>query len=449
MNARGSIARRLAIALTASACMLWLVSVVIAAIVLRHELSDSFDDALRQTAYRVLPLAIHELEDGDLRNSSTKDILVIRTLAEASADLSYLVIGPRGTTLLTSNPKATALDPNTVPAGISLQRGNYTFSLTDPVSRYRIIVSERDGLRQSVLRESIVAMLLPLAALIPLLALLVIVIVRAAMRPIWDLGKAIAKRHGRNLEPFKLGPQPRELAPIVAEVEELLSRLKGALEAERSFAAESAHELRTPIAGALAQVQVLSSQLRDPAHVAHLKETEKSLLNLAALAEHLLQVSRLEAGFAMSSEPTELAPLVDLVLGESAFRAQRDRLIVTRAPGPSPSAYISPDAFAIALRNLVQNALHYGDAGEPVTVHLGPASLSVQNNCPAVSPDLLDRLTQRFVRGQDGTHGTGLGLAIVNTIMRDSGGKLSLTSPVPGQNGGFRATLSFGLADQR
>ncbi len=442
MTHRGSIARRLAIALTASACMLWLISVIVAAIVLRHELSDSYDDALRQTAYRVLPLAIHELRDGDLRQPSN-DVLVIGSIAKAGSDLSYRVIGPQGVVLLTSNPNAEMPAASAVPDGISLQRGNYTFALTDPISRFRIIVGERDGLRQSVLRESILAMLLPLAALIPLLAVLVVVIVRSAMRPIWDLGRAISKRHGRNLEPFRLGPQPRELAPIVAEAEDLLSRLKGALETERSFAAESAHELRTPIAGALAQVQVLASQLHQPEHIKHVKETEKSLRNLAALAENLLQIARLEAGFALASEPTKLLPILNLVLDESAFRQARDRIKLTRAPGAEPCPYITPDALAIALRNLLQNALRYSAPETPVIIEVGADRISIENRCPPVSPDLLKRLTERFVRAHDGTRGTGLGLAIVNTIMRDCGGKLILTSPAPGRPDGFLATLDF------
>ena len=217
-------------------------------------------------------------------------------------------------------------------------------------------------------------------------------------------------------------------------------RLNAALEAERAFAAESAHELRTPIAGALAQLQLASQNVSDPEASANLDQSVSALQELARLAENLLNISRIEAGFAISSTAHDIGPVLELVAkdffgGEEDFlELNQDRALV----------HMSPDAFAIVARNLIANAKRYKTPGTKVSVTLNQSGLSVSNECDSIPQEHLEELKKRFDRGGRGEDGgTGLGLAIVENIAASIGGKLILESPRADRADGFSATFKF------
>ncbi|WP_046172304.1 sensor histidine kinase [Devosia psychrophila] len=105
---------------------------------------------------------------------------------------------------------------------------------------------------------------------------------------------------------------------------------------------------------------------------------------------------------------------------------------------------IDPDAFAIALRNLIQNGLSHGEKDPTVEVIAGPgAVMRVFSRGSVVPAELLAKLSQRYARGDTACRGTGLGLAIVDAIMEQVGGHLSLHSPASGRSDGFEAQLSL------
>ena len=115
--------------------------------------------------------------------------------------------------------------------------------------------------RTEAVMEGSMALFLPVLVLIPVSVLLIWLIVRRALAPVDDLREAIEEKDGGNLAPVPSSMLPRELRPIASSVNRLLSRLQAAFDAEREFTANSAHELRTPIAGALAQTQMLIAEL--------------------------------------------------------------------------------------------------------------------------------------------------------------------------------------------
>ncbi|MBU0726681.1 MAG: sensor histidine kinase [Alphaproteobacteria bacterium] len=127
--------------------------------------------------------------------------------------------------------------------------------------------------------------------------------------------------------------------------------------------------------------------------------------------------------------------------------AKARRLSLNIADGITLRARMDIDAFSIVMRNLIENALAYGDPDTPVEVAVPDyRSVRVLNACPAVAPDILARLTQRFVRGaraKEGTDGSGLGLAIAETTLRQIGGQLLLLSPISGGQSGFEARITL------
>ncbi|MBU2532322.1 MAG: HAMP domain-containing histidine kinase, partial [Alphaproteobacteria bacterium] len=157
---------------------------------------------------------------------------------------------------------------------------------------------------------------------------------------------------------------------------------------------------------------------------------------------------RLDAGFASSNAPQDLSSTLRLVVNDFAARAAEpvpiDLVIDSDAVLVVP---LNVDAFAIALTNLIHNARIHGAPNAPISVVAGPGPVvRVINGGPVVSSETLERLGQRFVRGDTRAKGSGLGLAIVQAIMVQMGGELKLLSPASARDDGFEAVLCFNTA---
>ncbi len=456
---RRSIALQLAIRLSAGMLVFWLGGAAISTLVLRSELEQAFDETLRQSAYRLLPLANRDVgddshgrapvprlgRDDDNRGPKGRPLPRPDEMAPELEAFTYLVFDQNGVIRLRAEDAPEVLPTLPAADGLTFIDGHRAFKSTDRRNGMGILVLETSTARSDALWGAVAGLLWPLAALLPLVGLGIWQAVRLALQPVKRLSRDVALRSGTNLTPLNDDDQPAELAPIAREIEGLLERLRAALEAERTFAASSAHELRTPIAGALAQTQRLARELGDNASP-RLKEIEQSLRGLADLSEKLLQLSRLEAGFARSEAAVDLAPVLNLVLRDFEQQSStKGRVRFELHPAAELTQRINPDAFAIAIRNLILNALLHGAPSGPVFVAAGPGPLVVvRNHGPVVAAELMARLTDRFARGPTRASGTGLGLAVVATIMQQTGGELVLRSPVEGWADGFEARLRLG-----
>jgi two-component system OmpR family sensor kinase len=250
-------------------------------------------------------------------------------------------------------------------------------------------------------------------------------------------------RGGRNLAALDISGQPGELQPIAEAVARLVERLRVALDAERAFAANSAHELRTPIAGALAQTQRMIAELSDARDRRRARDVEAALKRLSSLAEKLMQISRVDAGVGLGDKDVDLIAVLDLVVNDCAKRLDDpDRIHYLKPDGATLVAGMDMDAFAIAVRNLIDNAVNHGARHGAIEVKVEPEGvIRVINEGPVVPPELLTGLKHRFARGETHSAGSGLGLAIAETIMAQTEGRLELFSPPSGQTSGFEARM--------
>jgi two-component system OmpR family sensor kinase len=236
---------------------------------------------------------------------------------------------------------------------------------------------------------------------------------------------------------------PVEIAPVADAMNGLLARLSSAFEAERSFAANAAHELRTPLAGAIAQAQRLQAETRDPDAKARAAGIEATLKRLTRLSERLMQLARAEGGRLRRDKAADLRPVAEVVAGDVSRTAGQGRIALSLPDGAVMSD-LDPDAFAILLRNLIENALRHGAAEAPVDVTLtADGTLSVANDGPTVPAGRLASLTDRFERAGTGGDGSGLGLAIVAAIAERTGARLDLLSPRAGRDSGFEARFTL------
>jgi len=445
--------------LTLTVGVFWLAGSVLAAMTMYHEMQEAFDNSLVTTAYRYAPLIDEYLKDH--KGGSPQEVLPSPAMGEILTDdhgdgdgdeelgedyLMYHVRDGGGRLLLRS------FNAEEEPFEAPLVEGFYNeedFRIYSAVlmGGQRVIqVAEPLEHRREALMESVLAQFLPIALLIPVVIIQLIVVLRGGLKPIKRVRDEIEERGEGNLQPLEQDEAPEEISTIVTAVNRLMAKLEAALSVERSFTANSAHELRTPIAVALAQTQRLLAEL--PAgHAARKRavQTEEALKRLSRLSEKLLQLARAESsgGFSPTGHNQDLGPTLNLVIKDLKRAGMEGAHIRFDADNLATlSANIDLDAFAICMRNLIENALKYGGDEEPVDIRvIEDHIVQVSNGGAPVSSAELSQLTTRFKRSSNKADGSGLGLAIVEAIARNTKAELKLYSPRPDHAEGFMVEL--------
>jgi two-component system OmpR family sensor kinase len=354
---------------------------------------------------------------------------------------TYLVRDAEGRILLQSHAADPALFPPYDGPGFRQTATHRLYSDAALQGTIRITVAEPLAHRASVAREIQMGLGLPLLIVLPVALAAIILAVRFSLDSLRRFRARLEARGARDLSEVPAEGLPTEIGPLAETLNSLLARLREAFEAERSFAANAAHELRTPLAGAIAQAQRLRSETGEPAIEARASEIEATLKRLTRLSERLLQLARAEGGRLRIDRSADLRVIARVVVDDLERASAKDSIALT-LPSTAVMSDIDPDAFAILCRNLVENALRHGAENAPVEVILTEdGHLIVSNDGPVLLRQTLDRLTSRFERADARADGSGLGLAIVAAIANRIGSSLSLKSPRPGESSGFQASL--------
>ncbi|SON57255.1 Sensor protein QseC [Hartmannibacter diazotrophicus] len=428
---------RLALGLSVGLALFWAVAAGAAYTVLRQEMDRVFDSALQETAQRLLPLAVMEIIDRE-----PEDVLRIAPVRSHHELLTYIVRNQAGSVVLASHDADPAIFPQSAHDGLSSTKTHRIYAESALQGSLTIFVAEPWDVRSKASHEAAEALIMPLLVLVPLSFGGVWLLVRGGMRPIRRLCSEIETRGGGDLTPLGSDRLPSEITPIATAVNHLMARLRRTLEAERSFTANSAHELRTPIAAALAQTQRLLAETKEGQTGARARQIEATLKTLARLAEKLMQLARAEGGRLFAKTPYDIVPVIGLVCEDIGRTQSRPDRLDLDLPSAKVNSRVDPDALSILVRNLLENALKYGAADEPVVVTLTQDGvLRVVNGGPVIPAERLAQLTRPFERASTEAEGSGLGLAIIDAIARGAGSNLELKSPATGRADGFEAVV--------
>jgi two-component system OmpR family sensor kinase len=424
------------VTLVASLTIVWLAGAVANVLIVRAQLEHTLDGGLRETAERILPLIADTLDERDGGEFDRYR----RGMSDHGGG-EYVVYQVRladGTVVMRSHDAPDAAFTALLEEGfVSSPPWRIYTTGEGPIF---VQVAEDETYRNQALWQTIGAIALPLALLIPLSALVIYSSVRRGLAPLRDLGAEVSTRDAANLKPLLAMPAPTELVPMRSAIDALLARLRSAFDAERALAANSAHELRTPIAGSLAQTQRLVEELEGHPAQLRAKWVQETLQRLALLAAKLLELSRADSGAARLPDPVDLLPAAHVLIRE-ARRELGARLTTHVAPDARLTGKLDIDAFGIVVRNLLENADRHGLSGGPIDIALGNNMLEVTNAGRVIAPDQLAHLGHRFERGGTTSPGSGLGLAIVDSVMQQVGGRLVLLSPGLGREDGFTARI--------
>lgn len=264
-------------------------------------------------------------------------------------------------------------------------------------------------------------------------------VIRRALAPVDRLASRISEIHSENLaHRFDSGGAPAELLPVVRRLNELLARLQVAIERERAFSADIAHELRTPLAGLRSTLEVAASRTRDPAEYGEaIHDSLQIADHMQAMVEKLLCLARLETGqYPLEPIRVDLADTIRRSWRPFERAAARRGLRVSQKLPDDATVSTDPVLIELAIRNVLENAVVHADDGGSIEVGLtagaGRVELAVTNSGSKVSKEDVRTITDRFARGDaartDANVHAGLGLSLVARVATELGAELAIDS---------------------
>lgn len=294
----------------------------------------------------------------------------------------------------------------------------------------------RNELGHRIAQDDLYIMLLTF----PLSGLLIWIIIGRGLDSLDRVAEEVANRESTHLEPVDLEEVPEEIKPVIDELNKLFFRLQEGFEREKRFAADAAHELRTPLAALKAQAQVaLNSNDIEEKNQA-LQKLIASVNRSTHIVQQLLTMSRLvpEAASLQEVDEVNLGKLTREILAMLAPSAMEKNIELEFVEDANiPLIDGDQTSLGILIRNLVDNAIRYSNENGLVTVRLlkeyNEVVLEVADNGPGIPEELQSRVFERFFRVLGNkSPGSGLGLAIVQQICELHNGRVSLSSAKEG-----------------
>jgi two-component system sensor histidine kinase QseC len=483
---RPTIRRRLLIGLTAVVLLLWGIVGLFVYQAAQEEVEEVFDATLAQEARVLATLLIHEAEEEEERtqylqqlleelgpaalekspllsqladqylgSGEEEDYLTLLSQGDApghryESKITFLVRYADGRVMIRS-PAAPTFDVPPIGFHTLEWEGRpwRVFGLKLPDSGLYIQISEKLSVRQETVRYILVNSLWPMLLSLPVLGLIIYGLVGSGLRPLRRVAETVEQRDPGSLQPISTDAVPGEVVPMVEALNGLFQRVHHALENERRFTANAAHELRTPLAALKTQAQAAQLNGDGGKFAPFLEQIIIGVDRATHLLEQLLALARADA----QQSETILLKQADLhavarnllaVIGEQALA----KGINLSMEGENQPTFVrgDGDALAILLRNLVDNAIRYTPPGGEVTVTVDKGAddvrLVVADSGPGIPEAQRSALFQRFQRGVGvESNGSGLGLSIVKQIAYLHQADVTLDEGAEGR--GLVVTVSF------
>ncbi|MDG2523900.1 ATP-binding protein [Stenotrophomonas sp. HITSZ_GD] len=328
------------------------------------------------------------------------------------------------------------------------------YAVTDSEGRVQVQVGLAQSQVEAELAHWIRVSLVSAVGVLLAFALAIWLAVSWSLRSTNRLRDGMAAREPLDLTPLPTAGIAREILPLVRSFNELLGRLGVAMQRERQFLAEAAHEIRTPLAALQTQTE-LAMRATDPAQTREaLQRLHGGIERITRLAQQLLDSARLEASRHEGREAiVELSDVATMVAREfEAMAMRRGQTLALTIEEARVCADI--DDLGILLRNLVDNAVRYcGEGGRiEICCHAdraaGEAVLRVRDDGPGVPEHERARIFDRFFRGStgNGERGSGVGLSLVARIARHYGARIDTGPGLQGR--GLCIAVRFALQDE-
>lgn len=353
--------------------------------------------------------------------------------------------------LVTSSLQGMELPPGPI-SGIRRVRlqEHHWYIYTIITDRGIAVAGQKASLRRQQAEEITLKFVLALVALLVFMAGLLSFALRRGLRPLDGAARQIARRSAESLVPLPANDYPVEFRPLVEAVNRLMNHLGAALDVQRQFVADAAHELRTPITALKLQMQLLVNARTAPRRAAAERELTLGIERAQRLVLQLLDLSR--------TPPSDM-PFVEIDLREVLTNAVTELSVLATdrqidlglLPGkPATVDGLEHDLHTLIV-NLLDNAIRYtpreGRVDADVQTRAEGVVLTIEDTGPGIPPEERKRVFDRFYRltrapADDATTiGSGIGLAVVQAIVERHLGHIALSDGPHGQ--GLRVTVVF------
>ena len=296
---------------------------------------------------------------------------------------------------------------------------------------YFIAVGQEIEYRNDIALEMIEEALIPWGYGLAAMLLIFIALLAKEFGPLKSLAANIAARQPDDLSPIDNQNIPQEVLPLIGSFNNLLAKLENMLKRERSFIADSAHELRSPLTALKVQLDVVEiagddENTRNNA----LKNLREGIERASRLVEQLLALSKLNAQqITNDNETLDWQNIINHSVNEQKTEAESKNITITTKCTKEPFITTGqPFLWNLLFRNLLDNAIKYSGKGAEIKITLTAEKLEITNSKVSLAPEHVKRLGERFFRpaGQN-VKGSGLGLSIVERIAVLHGCKVSFS----------------------
>jgi two-component system sensor histidine kinase QseC len=412
----------------------------------QHEaraIDDLLDSRLSQSARTIaalvshrarLPVRVERAADAD---KASKVVSV--DVRNADPDVGYQAVDSSGEPIVVTADFRGVPNPTLADVGFRTETFDGTqwrlFTLHG-TSGILVRLGERYDTRRDITRSLLLEHGVPLILGLPLLAVLLGFAVQQGLQPLRHLTRLLAARSPGNRQPVVLKDAATELRPLVDTLNLQFERLEDALERERRFNADVAHELRTPLAAAMILIESAATMREPEAASRAISNAQLSLSRLARRIEQILSLARLEIGAAAgASEDCDLLAILKSNIEEFApLIVDKDVALGLVHDGSDVRVKGHEASISAMFRNLVENALRYAPVGGTVEITLASdgdaVTVDVRDDGPGIPADRREQVFARFHRESDArSDGYGLGLSIVRQAARRHGATITLSDP--------------------
>ncbi len=328
-----------------------------------------------------------------------------------------------------------------------------TYTRHETMSGRWVIVAERTDLRYVLAENVVLESILPILLSIPLIGLLIWIIVSHGLKPLAALSKELKNKHVNDLSPVQAQNTRRELAQVVQSVNGFMVRLNRAVEREKRFSADAAHELRTPISALKVQLHNLSGEVDTGSDT--WQQLQQGVERMQHLVEQLLTLYRMNPDkFSENCQEVDLYQVCEEVIARqySLVESRQQHLALE-----GEHCMITGEVFALEtlVSNLLSNASKYTPAGGNILVRVYRQGvrilLDVEDDGPGITETERERIFERFYHSDKSLQkgdppGCGLGLTIVSHVAHLHHADVSVGVSLFGK--GSRFTVCFPEVDK-
>ncbi|MCU7804410.1 MAG: sensor histidine kinase N-terminal domain-containing protein [Candidatus Thiodiazotropha sp. (ex Lucinoma borealis)] len=302
---------------------------------------------------------------------------------------------------------------------------------------YRVQVARTHAASQQLVRTFVMDVIKPLLLVLPLSGILWF-IVHSGLKPLREVTRLIGERDYDHLNPVQADHVPEEISGLVDELNALLLRLRRSIDRNGRFTADVAHELRTPIAGMLVQLQSSATGRTDEERERGIQQVKKGLDHLNHVIKQLLTLASIEPQkIRRNFKPLDLEEIAQEVLADISPGALSKQIEMELQCSGRVSISGNRELIGIMLNNLVSNAIKFTPNKGAIALRIahtkGGASVSIVDAGPGIPDDKKKWVFERLNRLPGETEGgTGLGLSIVQEICELHQGSIVLNDPEEG-----------------